>query len=111
MQKEGDELNRVMRQTEKEIMLLERTLAHLSNRNTNYRTSLQKVDDRSAEAVMHKQLEKQHRNMADDLFKQKNYLREIGEDFKNRRRLLADLINKIGSVNAEVRVYALCMHV
>lgn len=102
LQREGDELNRSIRLTEKEIRMLTRTLEHLNTRNTNYRKGFQKADLKGADAVLKRDLEAQHRSVTDSLYKQKSYLREITADFEQRRKVLAELFNNIGGIHSEV---------
>jgi hypothetical protein len=83
--------------------MLERTLAHLNKRNTSFRTSLQKADLRGPEAKLHHELEAQQRSVADSLYKQKNYLREIVTDYENRHQILAELMSNIGAISNETQ--------
>jgi len=101
LQKEGDQLNTDIRTAEKEIRMLTRTLQHLNQRNQSYRESFHKADMSGSDAKLKADLEEQHRSVADSLYKKKSYLREIVTDFEERKRILNQLVNNIGGLQAE----------
>ena len=92
LQREGDQLNRDIRKAEKEIRMLSKTLAHLTDRNQNYRSSFNKADMAGDDAKLKADLEDQQRAMADSLYKKKSYLRELTHDFEERKRILNELV-------------------
>lgn len=101
LQREGDELNRNIKKAEKEIRMLNKTLGHLANRNQKYRESFGKADMDGDDARLKVDLEEQQRAVADSLYKKKSYLREITHDFQERKRILNELTNSIGSLEQE----------
>jgi chromosome segregation ATPase len=101
LQREGDQLNRDIRKSEKEIRMLSKTLAHLTERNHEYRESFNKADMRGEDAKLKADLEEQQRAVADSLYKKKSYLREITHDYEERRRILQELVNNVGGLDQE----------
>jgi hypothetical protein len=65
LQKEGDGLNKTIRNTEKEIHMLSATLDHLNGRNAAYRQSFTKADMRGPDARLRAELEEQTRSISD----------------------------------------------
>jgi chromosome segregation ATPase len=102
LQREGDELNRGIRKSEKEIRMLTKTLTHLTTHNQAYRDSFHKADMGGSDAKLKGDLEEQHRSVSDNLYKQKSYLREITTDSEERTRILQQLTGNINAISSEV---------
>lgn len=103
LQREGDELNREIRQCETEVAALNNTQAMLNGRNQLYRAGLQKPDPEGSDAALKLSLEEQQRAAVDKLYKHRAYLREITGDFEERRNILAQLLNSIGSQQQDLQ--------
>ena len=103
LQREGDELNREIRQCETEVAALNNTQAMLNGRNQLYRAGLQKPDPEGSDAALKVSLEEQQRAAVDKLYKHRAYLREITSDFEERRNILAQLLNSIGNQQSELQ--------
>jgi len=97
LQRTGDALNAHILQCEREVAALTNTQAMLAGRNALYRAGLQKPDPEGPDAALKASLEEQHRAAIDKLYKHRSYLREITADFEERRNILAQLLNSIGT--------------
>lgn len=101
LQRTGDALNAQILQCEREVAALTNTQAMLNGRNQLYRAGLQKPDPEGSDAALKLSLEEQQRAAIEKLYKHRSYLREITADFEERRNILAQLLNSIGTQQQE----------
>ena len=102
LQREGDELDVKIRQAEREIRALERTLAALTNRNINYRNSFQRADVSTSQAKMLRRLEEQVKTAKDTLFKKKKELQRMQSDFEDDERKLRQTRMKLDQLSTHL---------
>lgn len=102
LQREGDELDGLIRKAEREIRALENTLKHLNVRNTEYRASFHKADLGSREAQQARNLEEQVKTAKDALFRKKKELQRMQTDLEEDRRRVAQLDEQIASMESHI---------
>ncbi len=102
LQKEGDELNLTIRQTEKEIRGLTRIMNTLNQRNSDVRDSFAKADQNGPLAKLSTDLTTQTRTVADTVNKRKIALKEVQIDYAHRQNTLGQLIQSIGTISKEL---------
>ena len=88
LQREGDNLDGKIRKKEKEMKAMEKTLAHLQQRNSQYRISFHKADMNSDATKGLSALDEKLRISEKHLFEQKKKLRYLeNESEENQQRL------------------------
>lgn len=87
LQRQGDELDLKIRKAEKEIRALENTLILMNTCNQNYRQSMSKVTDTSAEQGVRNDLETQLRTVMEKCSFKRRQLEQLDDDYQVRCRV------------------------
>jgi len=99
--RKGDELDQGVRKCEREIRALQATLDHLNARNTAYRDSFQKVDIKSDDAEILRQLEDRTKAGKEALFRKKKEMQRLMTDFEEDSRRRDQLWSQISKVDKQ----------
>lgn len=91
LQRQGDELDAAVRRTEKEIKALVNTLKQLTVRNTEFRSSFHKADEKTPAGQQLKPLERQNRDITDAVFASKRELQRVAALLTEHQGKSADL--------------------
>jgi chromosome segregation ATPase len=101
LQRRGDELDAVIRKSEREIRALQLTLDHLNARNTAFRESFQKVDVQGEDVEVLGQLEERMKLGKDALFRKKKEFQRLSTDFDEDRRRLEQVQAQNRSIDGQ----------
>uniref|UniRef100_A0A6U6L7L3 Coiled-coil domain-containing protein 39 n=1 Tax=Odontella aurita TaxID=265563 RepID=A0A6U6L7L3_9STRA len=99
--REGDELDANIRKKEKEMRSMEKTLAHLCERNTQFRLSFHKADMSSGPAKELRALEEKVRMSEQAIFEQKKELRSLENECEDSGRRLEGISQDTSQLEAE----------
>uniref|UniRef100_A0A0G4G0L3 Coiled-coil domain-containing protein 39 n=1 Tax=Chromera velia CCMP2878 TaxID=1169474 RepID=A0A0G4G0L3_9ALVE len=92
LQRQGDELDAQVRNSEREVRALENTLAHLLSRNHRYKENFKSADARLSQDVQERDaLETQLRAANDALFKKRKSLNRVERELVEDQRRLREL--------------------
>jgi len=91
LQMEGDRLDTEIRKKEKEMRSMQKTLAHLKERNTEFRQSFSKFDCNSDEYQVIVTLEEHLMSTEKDLFEAKKHLHDTQRTFESETRKLKQI--------------------
>lgn len=101
LQREGDKLDANIRKKEKEMRAMEKTLAHLRERNTQFRLSFHKADMSSGPARELRTLEEKVRLSEQALFEQRKELRSLENESEDSGRRLQKISQQTIQLEAE----------
>jgi chromosome segregation ATPase len=101
LQRRGDELDAVIRKSEREIRALQLTLDHLNARNTAFRESFQKVDVKGEDVEILSQLEERLKLGKDALFRKKKEYQRLSTDFDEDNRRLEQVRAQAGEISKQ----------
>jgi len=102
LQREGDELDRLIQKAERETKALAHTLQYLNSRNDTLRSAFHQVDESSDAVTVVRALENQANEAQDSLFKQKRQLTKISTDVDEGTRQLNILSDRIAGLTAQI---------
>lgn len=80
LQRQGDELDENIRLAERELRGLQKTLRHLTSRNSHFRKSLQRVDPKGEAGQSVAKVEAKMEQMRDLVFKRKKEFQRVSAD-------------------------------
>lgn len=102
LQREGDELDRLIQKAERETKALAHTLQYLNSRNDTLRSAFHQVDENSDDVTVVRALENQANDAQDALFKQKRQLNRIATEADEGQRQLNVLSDRIAGLTAQI---------
>jgi len=103
LQREGDNLDRKIREKQKEMRALDKTLAHLQDRNTRFRKSFAKVDMDSAEGRELAMLGDKIQLAKEKSFHLKSDIRRLQSEYEDGKQHLQTVNSNISSLGQKTR--------
>lgn len=103
LQREGDELDRLIKKAERETKALAHTLQYLNTRNDSYRSAFHRVGDDSDDVSVVRALGAQANEAQDQLFKRKRQLNQLVSDIDENNRRLAGMGDRISGLAAQLQ--------
>jgi hypothetical protein len=102
LQREGDELDRLIKKAERETKALANTLQYLNARNDAFRAAFHQVDEGSDEVSIVRALETQANDAQDALFRRKRQLAAAGSEADEAARRTAALGDRAAGLAAQL---------